>query len=250
MDAKTVDLPEHDELNQHEHDAPEPSQAERELQALKAKNGELLSDLAKLKQIRKTIDELGGLEQIKEIVLTKKEAARKQVEESGDVQAIKRQYQEEVSTLQQQLQQLRQEQLNSKVDEKLRSVVESQGGVWELVAPAIKKQIHADMDGGQLNIEVLDNTGHIWVKEGRDATVEDLLEKLKGDPVYSRAFANDNRQPLRTGSGAANSRRKPETNPWLKDNFSLQEQTRVWLDNPTKARRMMEEAGVEVARRR
>jgi len=225
----------------------EENQLDREVIALKNKNQELLSDLAKMKQFRKTIDELGGLDTFKEIVTKQKEAKLKQVEDSGDMAAIKKQYQDEVAQLKTQLDNLNKDRLNTKVEEQLRQAVQEAGGIFELVAPAMKKHVHAEMTEDGLNLEVLDETGHLWIKDGRDAKLSDLVEKLRADTIYSKAF--DKAMAVKTGSGATNSRRRPEVNPWLSESRDLEVQTKIWLDNPDKARRMMQEAGVEIVRR-
>lgn len=215
----------------------------KELAALKNKNQELLNDLAKLKQFRNSIDELGGLDQIKEMVKAKKESQVKALEDSGDINAIKRQYQEEISSLHAKIEKFNQERVETKVTEKLRVAVEAAGGTWELLAPAVKRQIRTDVIDDDIAIEVLDDSGHTWIKEGRDARIEDLVEKLRIDPIYGRAF---DKTVVRTGSGATSSKRKPETNPWQKEHADLSAQTKIWLDNPDRARRMMAEAGVAV----
>jgi hypothetical protein len=215
---------------------------QKELSSLKNKNTELLSDLAKLKQYRNSIDELGGLDHIREIIKSKKEKQEKALEESGDLVAIKRQYQDEIASLQAKVEKFNNEKLQSRIDEKLRGVVESSGGAWELVSPVMKKFIKTEVYDDDIVYQVLDDSGHSLIKEGRDAKIEDLVDKLRNDPLYGRAFE---RSSTKTGSGAIGSKRKPESNPWLKESLDLANQTKIWLDNPERARRMMAEAGVK-----
>lgn len=79
--------------------------------------------------------------------------------------------------------------------------------------------------------------------DGKFTDVDKFVEALKTDPVHSTFFgttqtvgADVGNPPHGGGSG--------EKNPWLKEHLSLSEQTRIYRENPQKARDLAKAAGV------
>jgi len=88
------------------------------------------------------------------------------------------------------------------VDAEARAALQAARGVPELLLPVLRDRLGvAEDDAGGLAVRVLDEAGEPKRREGEDAaylTVADLVEGLRADPVYGRAFDGSGKG----GSGA------------------------------------------------
>ena len=215
---------------------------EEQLEALKAKNAELLNDMASLKELKKGLDALGGLDTIKSIVESSTEFKEKAAKASNDVEVVRSTLSAQVEAANKKAEAFKNKIVSTRVESQLKSVVQEQGGVWDLLEHKIKSRVkHSyNEDTDEVKIEVLDEKGAPHFINGKEAVLSDLVGEYKTSDVFKRAFEINN---TRSGTGAPPSTTGAKTspsNPFL--NGTVDEQTKLWQTNNTLARRLQAEA--------
>lgn len=136
----------------------------------------------------------------------------------------------------------------AKITEAATKAVAAHKGVPELLMPHIAPRMKLD---DNLNLQILDRDGTPMLDSaGKPANADDLVAELKKDPLYGRAFEGTSAR----GTGATGSNgTMPDLgdNPFTKDEKTgkmknLTEAMRITKQDPAKAAKMANEAGVKV----
>lgn len=203
-----------------------------ELETLKQKNKD--ADDAVERQRLKTLQEEGKFEEL----LKAKEKTYKEQLDAKDAR---------YSTLYDELK-------KTKVDAKLSDAIASAKGVPELLKPHMSVRVKMDEN---FHVQVLKPNGEPMLNQNGDyASVTDLVNEYKQDPIYGRAFEAN----TQSGTGARGGERVgggdgKGTNPFemVKDpetgkesRRNITEGMRLYKENPEKARRMAEEVGFKL----
>jgi hypothetical protein len=209
------------------------------------KRDELLSQIANYKSTLSKVDELGGIETLTQAQQARLEAERARqaaLAASGDVEAIKKQYSDQLSNKDQELTALRQSILDEKVTSKLSSAIREAKGVPELLEPHLKSRIRSELVDGKVQITVLTSAGTPMINsDGKDATVADLLNEFRSSPIFQRAFE----APIASGTGARASSGAPTSNnPWNPASKNITQQMQMYRQDPATAKRLAAEHGV------
>ena len=221
---------------------------EEQLEALKAKNNELLSELSGLKEVKKSIDTLGGLDTIKSIVESSEEHKRQVAAKSTDLETVRTQLTGQIEAERKKAEALKNRVATTKLNEKLRAVVTEQGGVWEVLEPHLKKRVKYsyDEETDDIKIDVLDTKGENLIINGAPGELGHLVGEFKQSETFKRTF-EINTPRTGTGTPPPNNVKSSASskNPFL--NGSLDEQTKLWQTNNPLARRLQAEAKGQVS---
>lgn len=107
---------------------------------------------------------------------------------------------EELSKKEESISKFKQKAVDSKLNAELTSAITEAKGVTELLKPLLQGRVKASFnDEGEIVTEVFDEHGKPLYVNGEPATVKDLIESLKNNEVYGRAFEG-------TGSSGSGSR--------------------------------------------
>lgn len=209
---------------------------------LRTKRDELL---AKVSETNEVIKSLGGLDSIKSLHGQAEDARRKAEEaaaKSGDVEAIKKQFQDKLSERDTRIAELNGLIVNRDVEAELSKAIREAKGVPELLTPHLSARIKAELVDGKVTIKVLGANGVQMLRDdGKDATIKDLVAEFKSSAVFARAFEAENNG----GSGAKGSNGlNGVSNPWMKGATNLSEQMNIARENPTLAVQLAAQAGV------
>ena len=215
---------------------------EEQLAAMQAKNAELLSEMATLKDLKKGLDALGGLDTIKSIVESSAEFKEKAAKASNDVETVRNTLTAQVEAANKKAESFRNKIINSRAESQLRQAVTEAGGTWDLIEHKVKsrvKQVYNE-DTDELKLEVLDEKGAPHFVNGKEAGLTDLIGEYKASDIFKRAFEiNTQRSGTGVPPSAAGGKTSPN-NPFV--NGNLDEQTKLFQQNPTQARRLQAEA--------
>ena len=206
-----------------------------QLEALKSKNSELISERRKDKENREKLQQ-----QLNEIEAAKKQAEEARLAESGEYKTLWDDAQTTISSLKQ-------------------SIAEKEAEIDQMKQGYSKEQLRASM------LSQLSNAGAL-APDQLYRLVEDNLRNKDGQPVavvggvetpvaeyvanlknpgsgYEHHFAASNTAGMGvTGSARATSL-PGQSNPWLKDSFNVTEQMILLAKDPDKARMLKAEAG-------
>ena len=219
---------------------------EQELERLRNHNKELLNDLASLKQIKSSIDELGGIEQIKNIFESSEELKNRVAEASTNVETVRTQLSKKLEEKDKALQAFKNRVLDSRVNETLKSAVTKAGGIWDLLDTKVKSRVKYEYNDetDELKVNVLDAEGKPALKEGNPYTLDDLVGEFKQNETFGRAFEVNKE---RSGTGVPPTQGAKKTsfnNPFLSKD--IDEQTRLFQKDPNLARRLQAEARAQI----
>lgn len=206
-----------------------------QLEALKAKNSELINERRKDKENREKLQE-----QLSKIEATQKQAEEARLAESGEYKTLWDDAQATISSLK-------------------ASIAEKEAEVEQIKQGYSKEQLRASMlsqlsSAGALAPDQLyrlveDNLRNkdgqpVAVIGGVETSVADYVANLKNPGSgYEHHFAASNTGGMGvTGSARATSL-PGQTNPWLKDSFNVTEQMILLAKDPDKARILKAEAG-------
>lgn len=170
---------------------------------LASKKDEILDKYA---QTKKAIDELGGFDAIKskisahdQAAAEAKRAAEQAALASNDVEAIKKTYADQLKAVQDELNGLKNAQVQNEATRKINKAIAESKGVAELLEPVVKARTKTEVVDGKVVVKVLNASGAPMLNaDGKDATMADLMNELKMNAIYSRAFDAD----VKGGSGA------------------------------------------------
>lgn len=219
--------------------APQPvaesSDLANQLEALKAKNAELIAERRKDRENRETLQK-----QLDEIRAAQEQAKTTQLAESGEFKLLWEQAQETVANLKQQLtvreteiseirQGFTQEQIKSSAIAQL-----SQAGA---LAP---DQLYRLL---QENLRAKEGQP-VAVVGGVEVPVGEYIANLKNPGSgYEHHFAATNRAGMGVPGSARATALPGQTNPWLKDSWNVTQQMMMLAKDPDKARLLKSEAG-------
>ncbi len=206
-----------------------------QIEALKAKNAELISERRKDRENRDTPQS-----QVEELRKAHEEAKTAKLAESGDYKTLWEEVQTTVTELKQQL-----AAKESEMDElkqgyskqQLRASTVSQLSQSGALAPDQLYRLIED------NLRTKDGQP-VAVVGGVEVPVGEYVANLKNPGSgYEHHFAATNRSGMGvTGSARATSL-PGQSNPWLKDSFNITEQMMLLAKDPDKARILKAEAG-------
>lgn len=203
---------------------------------LKQKRDQLLGEKRQLEAQLKEVDDLGGVEALKDLPKAKEEISKKSDAEKSLA--------EQVKDLQKQLNDQRTQNVNEKLSAKLSKEIRDAKGVPELLEGHVKGRIKHEVDDkGALKVTVLDKNGAPLLVDGRDATLTDLLTEFKAHPTLSRAFE----APALGGSNTKPSLQSTAGNPFAKATLNITEQGRLLKTDKPRAIQLANEAGVKIA---
>lgn len=219
--------------------APQPvaesSDLATQLEALRAKNQELIAERRKDRENRETLQK-----QLDEIRVAQEQAKTTQLAESGEFKILWEQAQETVADLKQQLanreteiseirQGFTQEQIKSAAIAQL-----SQAGA---LAP---DQLYRLL---QENLRAKEGQP-VAVVGGVEVPVGEYIANLKNPGSgYEHHFAASNRAGMGVTGSARATALPGQTNPWLKDSWNVTQQMMMLTKDPDKARLLKAEAG-------
>jgi len=211
------------------------------------KRDELLGELTTAKATLSKVNALGGLDALTSAQTARADAVAAQqaaLVASGDVEAVKRQYSEQLSAKDSELQTLRQSMIDEKVSSKLNKEIRDADGVPELLEPHIKGRIRSELVDGKVRITVLSTTGAPMLNtDGKDAGLGDLIAELKASAIFKRAF----NAPAISGSGTRQSGVAGQSNPWNPATRNITQQMSLYRTDPASAKRQAAEHGVNLA---
>lgn len=206
-----------------------------QLEALKSKNSELISERRKDKENREKLQQ-----QLNEIEAAKKQAEEARLAESGEYKTLWDDAQTTISSLKQ-------------------SITEKEAEIDQMKQGYSKEQLRAStlsqlstagaLSPDQLYRLVEDNLRNkdgqpVAVVGGVETPVAEYVANLKNPGSgYEHHFAASNTAGMGvTGSARATSL-PGQSNPWLKDSFNITEQMMLLAEHPDKARILKAEAG-------
>lgn len=213
---------------------------------LVAKRDELLGTLTETRGRMKQYDDLGGLQALTELQASQAaaEAARQAaLAQSGDVEAIKTHYSNQLSTKDKELNDLRASVMNEKVSNKLNAAIREAKGVPELLQPHLTGRVRSELVDGQVKITVLTASGVPALNaDGKEASISDLLAEFKGNAIFGRAFE----APVANGSGSKASGAQSANNPFAPASKNITEQMKMYKQDKALAVRMAAEHGIHL----
>jgi hypothetical protein len=214
------------------------------------KNKELLG---KLSLSQKEINELGGIDTIKTRLSTvekaEAEAARRAQEAaaaSGDVEAIKKAYEDRLASANATIEQFKSEKITNTVKSQLTKAVADAGGDFDLLEPFIMRRVKPTVtEDGSVKLNLFTNEGGPLITEKGEGTVKDLIAEFRNSDKFARMFAADNK----AGSGAKSTTGAVSTeNPFDKNSpaYSVTKQGQLYTQDPAKARALAAAVGIKL----
>ena len=213
----------------------ESSDLAAQLEAVKAKNAELISERRKDRENRENLQkQLDGIQQAQEQAKTTKLA------ESGEYKTLWEEAQKTVAELKQQLntkesevEQIRQ----GFTQEQLRAGAISQLSQAGALAP---DQLYRLL---QENLRAKEGQP-VAVTGGVEVPISDYIANLKNlGSGYEHHFAASNRSGMGVTSSARSTAVPGQSNPWSKEAWNVTQQMMMLVDNPDMARLLKSEAG-------
>lgn len=157
------------------------------------KRDELLGEMSTLKEKVKSVGNVDELRSKAE----ERDTFEKQLEEyknkasQGDEKydQLKQSFEQKLEEERKAAQTIKEQFKNSKLDSLVTSAISKHKGVPELLKPVVQSRIKAEFnETGDVDVTVLDKNGKPYYKDGEEATVENIVEELKSDELYRRAF--------------------------------------------------------------
>jgi len=220
--------------------APQPvaesSDLANQLEALKAKNAELIAERRKDRENRETLQK-----QLDEIRAAQEQAKTTQLAESGEFKLLWEQAQETVANLKQQLT-VRETEINEIrqgfTQEQIKSSAIAQLSQAGALAP---DQLYRLL---QENLRAKEGQP-VAVVGGVEVPVGEYIANLKNPGSgYEHHFAATNRAGMGVTGSARATAFPGQNNPWLKDSWNITQQMMMLAKDPDKARLLKAEAGV------
>ena len=207
-----------------------------QLEALKAKNAELIAERRKDRENRETLQK-----QLEEIRIAQEQAKTTQLAESGEFKTLWEQAQQTVADLKQQLA-VRENEINEIrqgfTQEQIKSAAIAQLSQAGALAP---DQLYRLL---QENLRAKDGQP-VAVVGGIEVPVGEYIANLKNPGSgYEHHFAATNRSGMGVTGSARATALPGQTNPWLKDSWNITQQMMMLTKDPDKARLLKAEAGI------
>lgn len=213
---------------------------EEQKKPLISKRDELLEVNSKIKEKYRVFDELGDVETLKNILKehneTKEKIKQKEIEDSkktGNFEALEKSLREELGKKEQSVELFKSKAIDARVNNELTSAITEAKGVTELLKPILANRVKGKFnDEGDIELEVFDDAGKPLYINGEPAKVKDLIEALKANEVYGRAFEGTGS----SGSGTRNTHGKPNVGGVIldpkKDGYSVSKAMEYYAKNP------------------
>lgn len=219
--------------------APQPvaesSDLAAQIEALRAKNQELISERRKDRENRETLQK-----QLDELQLAQEQAQTTKLAESGEFRTLWEQAQETVAELKQQLAD-RDTRISSMeanfTQEQVKSAAIAQLSSAGALAPDQLYRLVQD------NLRAKDGQP-VAVVGGVEVPVGEYIANLKNPGSgYEHHFAATNRAGMGVTGSARATALPGQANPWSKDSWNVTQQMMMLADDPDKARLLRAEAG-------
>jgi len=202
-------------------------------ESLLNKNSELLNEL---KQVKSSLADLGGLDELKNLVNTSKANTQAKLEEDNSVEELKEHFNSQIEAANNKNDQLTNGIVQNQIDTQLRSAVTKAKGSYTLLEHQLKNQVNGEYVDGKVKLTINDANGMPMMTEGKDASLGDLVNSFKVNDDFARAFdavANISGSDTPVG-GQKVMNKQPET---------LSEITELYKTNPAKAMEIMKAKG-------
>ena len=219
--------------------APQPvaesSDLAAQIEALRAKNQELISERRKDRETRESIQQ-----QLEELKQAQEQAKTTKLAESGEFRTLWEQAQETVSDLKQQLTE-RESHIASMeanfTQEQVKSAAIAQlSGAGALAPDQLYRLV-------QENLRAKDGQP-VAVVGGVEVPVGEYIANLKNPGSgYEHHFAATNRAGMGVAGSARSTALPGQANPWSQEGWNVTQQMMMLADNPDKARLLKAEAG-------
>ncbi len=219
--------------------APQPvadtSDLAQQLEALRAKNAELIGERRKDRETRETLQK-----QLDALSAAQQEAKTQQLAQSGEYKTLWEEAQQTVAELKQQLaakeaetEQIRQ----GYTQEQIKSATIAQLSNAGALAP---DQLYRLL---QENLRAKDGQP-VAVAGGVEVQIGEYIANLKNPGSgYEHHFAATNRAGMGVAGSARTSALPGQSNPWQKDSWNITQQMLLLSQDPDKARLLKAEAG-------
>ena len=219
--------------------APQPvadtSDLAQQLEALRAKNAELIGERRKDRETRETLQK-----QLDTLSAAQQEAKTQQLAQSGEYKTLWEEAQQTVADLKQQLankeaetEQIRQ----GYTQEQIKSATIAQLSNAGALAP---DQLYRLL---QENLRAKDGQP-VAVAGGVEVQIGEYIANLKNPGSgYEHHFAATNRAGMGVAGSARTSSLPGQSNPWQKDSWNITQQMLLLSQDPDKARLLKAEAG-------
>ena len=206
-----------------------------QIEALRSKNAELISERRKDRENRDTLQQ-----QVEELRSAQEQAKTTKLAESGEYKTLWEEAQKTVAELKQQLntkesevEQIRQ----GFTQEQLRAGAISQLSQAGALAP---DQLYRLL---QENLRAKEGQP-VAVTGGVEVPISDYIANLKNPGSgYEHHFAASNRSGMGVTSSARSTAVPGQSNPWSKEAWNVTQQMMMLVDNPDMARLLKSEAG-------
>lgn len=164
----------------------------------------------------KTKDELKGLkgrykdidpEEFQRLREEAQKAQEKRAREEGDFKSLEKQlrehYAKEIEAREGRIGTLSKTLEARLIDAEATAAIAAADGVPKLLLPHMKHRIRTTEVDGEWKVEVLNAEGEPWLKDGRPATMADLVEDFRADAEFGRAFRSSGNGGSGAGVGAS-----------------------------------------------
>lgn len=168
---------------------------------LLAKRDELLAEKETLKTRYKAYEELGDVDSIRAAIAKASEQGNKNQDKSFE--ELEQHLRNELSAKEEKINTFKSKFAQSHVENTLKAEIVNAKGVPELLLPVLQQRVKASLtDDGTVEVTVLTKDGKKMYKGEGLATVADLIEEIRADATFGRAF---------DGTGASGSGTRPNT---------------------------------------
>lgn len=217
------------------------SRIDSSVSSLQSKNQELLNEL---KTLKGSLEEFGGLDNIKNVL---KELENKKLDKArseGDLKGIETKYMEQLSAKDKELQTLR----NTIVEKEIKSLVSSALAKYkasELLEPFIKQRIRGGFQDGVVIEFVNEDGAPMLTSKGTKASIDDLIEEFRQNERFKPLFP----APKKSGSGTDSSVNTDDGfNPFDRNDkrFNLTKAMEFYKQNPEKAKQLAAKVGFKI----
>lgn len=166
---------------------------------LRKKRDDLLSQLSGIKSKLNDYSSLGELDEIKSklsnVVEVKDNKEKEDAKINAQIEHLTKQLESEKQLRSNREQAMVKSYLNAEVTK----LITKHKGIPELLNHIVYGRVEASLDdNGNVVITTKTNDGQPFFKDGKEGTVEDVINEIKNNPIYGRAFEID----VASGSGA------------------------------------------------
>jgi len=210
------------------------------------KRTELLASLAETKEVIKSFGGVDAIKALHEQKNAAEKAAQEAAGKSGDIEAVKKSYADQLAAAHGELEGLKNAAKAEKVSSAVGKAIREEKGIPELLEPHVKSRVRAELNAdGTVKLVVLGANGAPMLNvDGKDATMKDLLAEFKGNATFGRAFD----APAASGSGAKGgaSTGGDVANPWNPASRNFTKQNEIARATPKLAMTMAAQYGIKL----